>query len=495
MSDIQFTTSEGWTLSPAPPGTFLLISDNWDDFHFKTTFKLHYTSRSGQDVEIGYIKIAYQGMKEGDAHTKLPQTFSQLPEKFFSLGQSREYYEQLMGLSNGEGMSVLKALRDIIVDENLYNVAENEKAFSNSLLREIPTHTVRRQFKRIVAGQAPLSPYKFYYTRQFKDALAPQLRLEFDVSPESTPPTNVHVLIGANGVGKSMLLRDMIAIVKNLSTAKGNMQNDEVALHLDSEITEFVNVVHVSYSAFDKSDEVAESVSDTKVHTVGLSKTLSSQFTESFWICSKEPKRKRLVAAISTLERADPLLADVALSELLSLNSRVDDFELIKRFESMSSGHKIAILTVTSLVELVEEQSLVLFDEPEVHLHPPLLSALTRTISDLIIDRNGVAIIATHSPVVLQEVPKSCVWRLQRSGQDLRASRLNTETFGESVSRLTSEVFDLNVRKTGYHAMLNELIDSAGSIDKVLSALDNQLGDEGRFILSSLAYSQGKKDV
>lgn len=59
-------------------------------------------------------------------------------------------------------------------------------------------------------------------------------------------------------------------------------------------------------------------------------------------------------------------------------------------------------------------KTLVLIDEPESHLHPPLLSAFIRALSDLLLDRNGLSIIATHSPVVLQEVPKRCVWKINR---------------------------------------------------------------------------------
>jgi predicted ATP-dependent endonuclease of OLD family len=50
------------------------------------------------------------------------------------------------------------------------------------------------------------------------------------------------------------------------------------------------------------------------------------------------------------------------------------------------------LLTITRLVETVEERTLVLLDEPEAHLHPPLLSAFVRSLSDLLINRNGVAI-------------------------------------------------------------------------------------------------------
>lgn len=63
----------------------------------------------------------------------------------------------------------------------------------------------------------------------------------------------------------------------------------------------------------------------------------------------------------------------------------------------------------------------MLIDEPEGHLHPPLLSAFVRALSELLVNRNGVAIIATHSPVVLQEVP-----RLRMGAQPLATPRAPT---------------------------------------------------------------------
>ena len=128
-------------------------------------------------------------------------------------------------------------------------------------------------------------------------------------------------------------------------------------------------------------------------------------------------KKNRWINAIKTLE-SDFNFAEMNLCEL---NNIKDQQEFSQRaealFKRMSSGHAIVLLTVTKLVETVEEKTLVLLDEPESHLHPPLLSAFTRALSDLLVNRNGVAIIATHSPVVLQEVPKSCVSILRRTSR------------------------------------------------------------------------------
>jgi predicted ATP-dependent endonuclease of OLD family len=143
-------------------------------------------------------------------------------------------------------------------------------------------------------------------------------------------------------------------------------------------------------------------------------------------------------------------------------------------------------LTITRLVEVAEERTLVLLDEPEAHLHPPLLSAFVRSLSDLLIDRNGVAIVATHSPVVLQEVPKSCVWKLRRTGYVVNADRPELETFGENVGVLTREVFGLEVTESGFHRMLQQAVDRNVEYDEVLEFFGKRLGSEAKAIVRAL---------
>ena len=156
-------------------------------------------------------------------------------------------------------------------------------------------------------------------------------------------------------------------------------------------------------------------------------------------------------------------------------------------FRKLSSGHAIILLTITKIFEKIEEKTLVLLDEPESHLHPPLLSSFMRALSDLLIKKNAVAIIATHSPVVLQEVPKSCVWRLSRFGLEAKAERFDIETFGETIGTLTKEIFGLEVNKSGFYAMLDNSIKKDGaSYDSIMKEYDNQLGSEARLLVRAL---------
>ena len=137
------------------------------------------------------------------------------------------------------------------------------------------------------------------------------------------------------------------------------------------------------------------------------------------------------------------------------------------------------------MIETLQEKSLVLIDEPEAHLHPPLLSAFVRALSELLISTNGVAIIATHSPVILQEVPKSCAWKLRRIGSEAISERLNIETFGENVGTLTNEVFGLEVTNSGFYKLLFKVAQENDDYNGALNYFERQLGMEARGILRS----------
>lgn len=218
-------------------------------------------------------------------------------------------------------------------------------------------------------------------------------------------------------------------------------------------------------------------------------------FVTSLVIClSLESKKKRWIEAITILE-SDDNFQEMGLVTLATINA--DSSELPNKakslFERMSSGHAVVLLTITKLVETVEEKTLVIMDEPESHLHPPLLSAFTRALSNLLINRNGAAIIATHSPVVLQEVPRTCVWKIRRNQLAVNVERPEYETFGENVGVLTREVFGLEVSKSGFHELLARSVSEGKDYDQILNEYGNQLGFEGKAILRALIASKNRQ--
>lgn len=474
--------------------TFTLVRDRWDDFRFRTTFQLHYRDQDDNATEIGTVKIAQFGMGDGGASTKLDSFFQRLSSSYFSLGQDREYYENLQKLSKGLGHEALLALQDAALDLGRFDSALYEPVMSTSLMRDLDATVVRSQFHWLALGSPARTSFAFEYVPRDRGT-APRQPLDFNVRVDSVPPTNVHVLIGSNGVGKSTLMRDFAASLRaDADPARVGVFSSRQSAGPVMRRVPFDNVMTVAFSAFDtfpnELNDPDGADGDIPHHVVGLrsgaspraESDLAEQFADSLRACMRSPRRGRWLENLAVLEEADSVLRAENLGRLLGKDLPGMEVDRSReRFEALSSGHKIAVLTMTSLVRYVEERTLVLIDEPETHLHPPLLSALVRVISNLSVERNGVAILATHSPVVLQDVPRSNVFVLRRDGDYMTATEPRIETFGESVSVLTSAVFGLDVAETGFHHVLEKHLLGPSSND-----LSAELGGEGRAILRAL---------
>lgn len=483
-----------------------LTWDNWNDFHFLTLFGLIYIDENSKIHNVGTVKIGCYGQKENERKLSLGETFNNLSSKFFSLGQSDSYYEVLNSLGVEIRDEILKALNDIAKFPDIYEKAIQENVTKISLLRSISQTSVIGQFRRIASGGATLTDYSFKFEGPQIRGASEALKLTFNVNTKAFPPTNIHVIIGRNGVGKTHLLNNMI------NTLMDNSRSNKYGI-FTSEITEsnnqiFANLTSVTFSAFDETKPKPERKDKTqgiqfsyiglrRVQTIsdknsGPKSTLMlrNEFFKSLNTCKVNARTNRWKKSIEMLE-SDPNFKEARITELIDI---IDEDEINKVgldvFKKLSSGHKIVLLTITRLIETLQERSLVLIDEPEAHLHPPLLSAFTRTLSELLIETNSVAIIATHSPVILQEVPKSCVWNLRRAGAEAIAERLQIESFGENVGTLTNEIFGLEVTNSGYYKMINQAILENNNYEAIVQHFNNQLGMEARAIIMSMTARQ-----
>ncbi|AYJ50537.1 ATP-binding protein [Rhodococcus sp. P1Y] len=494
----------------------VLVPDSWNDFHYTTLYDLWW--RDGQDkiVQIGQIKIGRTNLKHGEKPLEPGSIFdNSLPLDCFSLGQGHEFYARVRDVFRDERIEVLKSLRDVALNAEMFDQVIDYDVTTKSLLRSYKAKTVRNQFRRIANGGPSLKEFRFAYRYPPQGfAYIPPV-LEFEVEPESNPPTNVHVVIGRNGSGKTTLLGNIAKSILSPSTVENGQVYDQMA----GGKAPFVNLVSVAWSAFDPFDVPSTDMqSGTKIfyNYVGLRSSpsnsmtgeqsdesnLNQKFIKSLDEVIAAGRHARWLSAIDLLNN-DPNFAEYAISEILggpavpqgSESPRPDLNEELAsmQFNRMSSGHKIVLLTVTKLVELVAEQSLVLLDEPESHLHPPLLSAFVRVLSELLVERNGAAIVATHSPVLLQEVPRSCVSILRRSGDLLIVEQPELETFAEAVGVLTHEVFDLEVSGSGFHREIARAVQNHDLYEDVLSAFGGQLGGEGRALVRIMLNSKNRQ--
>jgi len=507
--------------SPQAKGLYL-HEDNWDDwFTYTTTYFLRYVDAGGNCRDIGSVKVGQhqlEGGKDGQRRPEIPSVFETLDERFFSIGQSEDYYENIKKLGDVNRAFILVALRDMAYDPDLYEAFKDENVTKVSLMRDVTEKTLLGQFKRMAHGGVRLTRYSFGYSfpamvreNGMDIPIDKPATITFDVQPESNPPTNIHIVIGRNGVGKTFLIKNLLGAVTKSKTSETDGYFFDFDFDLQCKISAsdlFANVICVGFSAFDDLSASFEQ-SDGKSFPyvfIGLDNSaektaasrldkLSEQFADSLYKSFSSTSKKALWHKAVDVLSYDNYLQEAGICEIkYSKEKALFKEEAKDRFAPLSAGHKIILLVITRLVGVVEEKSLIILDEPEMHLHPPLLAAFIRALSDILTAKNGVAIIATHSPVVLQEVPSSCVWKMQRSRNEVSLERLQQETFGTNINALIREVFGLEVEKSGFHQLLTESLKKHDyRVEAVASNFNDELGDEAKAILRILAALNTKR--
>lgn len=483
--------------------TVILTWDDWNDYSYYTAFGIDFINNKGEKIILGSIRIAYFGQKEGreEKILKVNDEFEKLGDNYFSLGTDDTYYENLNKLGDRLRKQILTGLNDIALNSKIFEKAIEEEVTIYSLLRNISSNTVTNQYRRIAKGGARLTDYSFsYHFPQDKVRTNPS-KIDFNIIAENNPPTNIQIIIGRNGVGKSHLLNGMIDSIVNNQTIDN--VNGKFIFNDFIQNETFSNLICVTYSAFDDYQFHNKFInSDIKYHYVGLknlekikevstsnSTNFADEFTSSIGLIISSSKISRWNNAIKQLD-SDPIFRDENFIELADIYDPDNLKPIQEKFARLSSGHKIILLTLTKLVELLQEKSLIFFDEPETHLHPPLLSSFIRALSELLTNRNAVCIMTTHSPIVLQEVPNSCVYKLSRMGKFAKYEKLELETFGENIGVLTNDIFGLEVEDSGFYNILKELVNENENYELALKSINNELGIEGRAILRSLFFDK-----
>ncbi|MFI6163150.1 AAA family ATPase [Micromonospora haikouensis] len=495
----------------------LLRRDNWDDWGFKTTFNVEVYLKDGRVVDLGPVKVLAKGQKSG--YTPAPPLFEQLDHNYCSLGQSLSYYETLHALGSAITRRVLRGLRDVVFQPSIRQEFIEEEGFEVSLERFGSS-------ARAIEDAAPLFRNSFQLPSPKE---SPPLRLSFLSSVGGSNftanfafnevkeiPSRINAIIGYNGTGKTRLLANLAWV------AQADVQEREqhkFAMGYGRFITpqklRFGSVLAISYSAFDtfevpgrnalERERIARSgdlwgyvycglrkfsneqerqtdrpLSGSDAHTLKSISEISSDFLDALRRTEDEPRRSLLDAALESIEE-EPSFGRLGVSPRL-LHEETFRSQI---FPALSTGHKIVLNIVVHLAAHLERRSLVLIDEPESHLHPPLLAALIKSINLLLERRDSYAVIATHSPVVLQEVPRRYVRVLRRNGQHTYVHEPEIETFGENVGTLTRHVFDLDSSSTDYHEILGRL-----SKSHTIQEIDAMFGGEG-MSAQARAYVRG----
>lgn len=446
---------------------FVLVNNvGWNDYGNRSTYFLFFYLNIFECVSIGSVKIIDKEVS--NTPDILKGSFTMLSGDFCSLGLEYSYYERIKLQFDKTYDSVFWALKDVAMYPDILEKFESNYYFRNSLIRFDEQEQLLREVKYRLYGYNLKNLYSFQYSfmPNFSDE---SVDVHFDFDANTAVPSRIFALIGKNGTGKTQLITSLPI---DISKKKNDIFTPKTPL--------FSKVIAVSYSAFDSFD-IPKKTADFNYIYCGLKDSKGELYTEkglklrfhSSW--KKIASNKRFDKWVNLLYffLDNQLINELIVSDEYHFEDKVD----IKGFNSvsrkLSSGQSILLYIITEIVANIRYGSLVIYDEPETHLHPNAISQLINAIYELTNEFQSYCILATHSPLIIRELLSRNVYIMERDESVLIVRKPLSETFGENLTVITEDIFGNNTIPNQYKKILNQLVKSGKSYDEIVSLISS----------------------
>ena len=466
----------------------ILTNDEWDDYGYKTSFGCYYCDENGKVHDIGALKI-YNKESDTDnkkalhTHTRycLEQEIDYLSKDFCSLGQALSYYENLKKYLPNEFKEILKRLNDIAIYDKIKKLFENCQGVQESLLRFSGAQKALNDAKAIVFDKKlEENDISFLYQIQMPYDNS-STKLYFDFSRNDQLPYRINIIIGKNGTGKTQLLSHLA------DSLSGYTENKETNSFIGSR-PPIDKVMSISYSAFDcfKKPPQRDQRNVFSYVYCGIQSehgTLSLQELKS-----NLSKAYSLVKSKQRIKIWQEVLSELMEEE----HQRTVEAIIAEKFDdiNLSSGQQILICTMTELIANIENESIILFDEPEIHLHPNAISNVMRMFYRLLDEFNSYAIFTTHSPIILQEIPSRYIQILERIDGMPYVRKPDVECFGNNISDIIFDVFDVKGSESNFKTIIRKISQSMTS-DQIKGLFNNKLSLNALIYLENCIKPEG----
>jgi len=453
----------------------VLIKDGWNDFRYYTLFRLHYYQDLDRQTEIGYLKILQKDAKS----TELPTSFDQLSNQFCSLGTDLEYYKKIKEVLEDHGREVLSSLNDCAIDRDIRRRFEKLPGFNTSLLRSSDSEKALEQAQDVLAGLSSAYNFDFEFSCKLRGADEKHsVHIDFG-SLHHAIPSRVFCLIGKNGTGKTQFLAKLALGLSGHRTLRNSFRPGRPL---------FSKTIFVSYSCFDEIERPIPSDKFSYFYcgfrdqrgTINKNEFQKMLIADIRKIMGSSDKIEQWVSILSPIIEAENLrdvLRDLESGRAVSLYEKLD----------LGSGQNIIFSFVSQILGNITKDSLILFDEPEMHLHPNAISQLIRILYELLTKTESYAIVATHSPIIIQQIPSKYVRVFERLGNIPLVREIQIESFGENLTSITDEIFGNIDEEDYYKTVLRQLRQEFGP------RFLNQIFD-GRLSFNAKVFFESTKD-
>lgn len=517
----------------------------WNDFDYIVTFNAVYVVDS-KIVILGETKILIngqtntskyfleKGIKIDDGKTT---EISELLDasNTVSLASDIAYYKAIhTNLSADDAITFLDGICDASYNFENFETYKQWPGFKSALLRQGTTAKARIKKGYPTATGRYAREAKFSIEVDSLSGSFEPLKFNFSSNRE-LGATNINLLIGENGTGKTHILKHIASLVTGLETSTNSWPY-------------FHKLVVAAFSPFEHfhtSNEVAELLINKYAPQNMISRELSKskrkrhlKINKYSYIGYKNesgkfqldwPKEQSAKSLLKIIIDADGTYNTWPKSRFAILKDTLHtaiDFDTLgfktkdgnhilitedflnspepfsksvdlrygicffkKGIEiSLSSGQLIYTYMLPALAAEIEEESLVILDEPELYLHPSLEVGLITMLQNLLKDTYSYAVIATHSAVLAREIDSNGINILRRSEQGTYSVKPAIETFGGSLDAIVGDVFDDYHETKPYQQIIDSEITNSKDHSELLKKISPMVGDEALAYINSKLY-------
>lgn len=434
----------------------LVHNDNWNDYNHYTWFTMWILYDDEYIECIGDVKIMHRSLKVYEA---MNASFKWLDNNFCSLGMDTNYYQNLLRkMGRTKAYAILEALNDCAINERIYEDFCSTGTFRESLYRDLSSQKALKEGRFIMEGRDMEDAYSFRY--MFTPVYNQDVTVSWDVKLlyDCSPYKRTMAIIGENGVGKTQLLAN---------TVDALVVSDTERL---SNLPLLSSVIVICSSTFDAYHKIAKengqiplTVLDVVQSDSTFDRLLSSVeaiinrgtfYTDGEMLPIREHYERLLNAQLGEDVTRDLIQVEVEKldNEAPKHMATVNREKLHELVNTLSTGQLQIFTLITHVCANIHLNAFIVLDEPEVHLHPRLVSNFFVALNHLLQKFESYAIIATHSPLVVKECIKQNVYKMLRTKENIPLiGTVPFNTFGEDLTTLYENIFDLDERESYFY--------------------------------------------
>lgn len=504
------------TARPIPGQRCILLtfaSEDWNDFTYRTLFYYRVFDGHSHTKPIfhGDTHVGFWDRDESpDDIVKTLLKGANAPvraKKFYTLHNSMQDYRDLVEqLGIVEAGALLLALQDLVAVQRL---PERPEWFDRATVSDVFTFSFIRNADPFFAfhNAAPLLDGA---AEESIDRISRQLTLhfqiptflnahhiEFDFEPKGPLSRRIAVLIGKNGTGKSRALFHVVnALLQDnedlRALGKRPQVNRLIAVSGPGETGSTFPAPNREKRIYYRRILLQRPRADAD--QVGLGTALL-QLRRAHGAIKEVDRWTLFLDAIQEIGPAEQIFIqpnkasnDEDGSAPFSLSSlgRLGEQESLRRFRRvhatadlcrvvdgkicpLSSGEVTFVRFAIQVCLHIENATLLVFDEPETHLHPNLVAKFVSLLDELLKSTGSIAILATHSAYFVREVPRSQVHVFQLEEGRIHIGPPRLRTFGADIGAISEFVFGDDL------------------FGRLITDLKTQLGDDSAAALAELA--------